>query len=43
MIYYFDERTETFFMLFAYAKNDQESLTDAQLKVLRRVVDEELR
>lgn len=43
VIYYFDERTETFFMLFAYAKNDQENLTDAQLKVLRRVVDEELR
>ena len=42
VIYYWEPQTETFFMLFAYAKNVQDDLTPAQLKTLRGVVEEEL-
>ena len=31
---------ETFYMLFVYAKNVQDDLTPAQLKLLRRLVGE---
>jgi mRNA-degrading endonuclease RelE of RelBE toxin-antitoxin system len=42
MIYYWHPADETFYMLFAYRKNAQEDLTPAQLKVLRKLVKEEL-
>jgi hypothetical protein len=41
VIYYWNEASETFYMLFAYAKNEQEDLTAQQLRALRRLVREE--
>ena len=41
VIYYWHEGEESFYMLFVYQKNDQEDLTPAQLRVLRRLVREE--
>jgi hypothetical protein len=41
VIYYWDEQSETFYMLLAYRKNQQEDLTAPQLRVLRRLVEEE--
>jgi len=35
VIYFWDEASETFYMLFAYAKNEQEDLTAQQLRVLK--------
>ena len=40
-IYYWLRPTETFLMLFVYAKNVQDDLTRAQLKTLRRLVEKE--
>jgi mRNA-degrading endonuclease RelE of RelBE toxin-antitoxin system len=42
VIYYWQPSEETFYMLFVYAKNVQEDLTPTQLKVLRRLIEEEL-
>jgi len=41
VIYYWDDGMESFYMLLAYAKNDQENLTSSQLRFLRRLVREE--
>jgi hypothetical protein len=41
VIYFWDEPSETFYMLYAYAKAEQEDLTAQQLKILRRLVREE--
>ena len=41
IIYFWDEASETFYMLIAYPKNEQEDLTAQQLRVLRRLVREE--
>ncbi len=41
VIYYWDEPSETFYMLYAYRKSAQEDLTVAQLKALSRLVREE--
>lgn len=41
VIYFWDEPTETFYMLYAYPKNEQENLTAQQLRVLSRLVREE--
>jgi mRNA-degrading endonuclease RelE of RelBE toxin-antitoxin system len=41
VIYYWDERREVFYMLYAYTKNEQEDLTAQQLRVLARLVREE--
>lgn len=43
IIYYWDRAQETFYMLLAYPKSEQEDLTPAQLKLLRRLVREEFR
>ncbi len=43
VIYYWDKAQETFYMLLVYAKSQQEDLTQAQLKVLRRLVREEFK
>lgn len=43
VIYYWDAPSETFYMLYLYAKNEQGDLTSAQLKLLRRIVEEEFR
>jgi mRNA-degrading endonuclease RelE of RelBE toxin-antitoxin system len=41
VIYFWDEPSETFYLLYAYRKNDQEDLSAQQLRVLSRVVREE--
>jgi hypothetical protein len=41
IIYFWDEPSETFYMLYAYRKSEREDLTAQQLRVLRRVVREE--
>jgi len=43
IIYYWDAPSETFYMLYLYAKNTQGDLTPAQAKLLRRVVEEEFK
>jgi hypothetical protein len=42
VIYYWDEQSETFFMLYAYRKSQQEDLTASQVRTLSRLVREEL-
>jgi hypothetical protein len=41
LIYFWDEPSETFYMLYAYPKSRQEDLTPRQLRVLSRLVREE--
>ena len=41
LIYYWDKQSETFYMLFVYAKNEREDLTRDQIKTLGRIVREE--
>ena len=41
VIYFWDGSSETFYMLYAYPKNEQEDLTARQLRVLARLVREE--
>ncbi len=41
LLYFWDEASETFYMLYAYPKSEQEDLTVQQLRVLRRLVSEE--
>jgi hypothetical protein len=43
VIYFWDESSETFYMLYAFRKNVQEDLTAQQLRVLARLVREEFR
>jgi hypothetical protein len=42
IIDFWDEASETFFMLYAYRKSRQEELTTDQLRFLGRLVQEEL-
>lgn len=41
LIYHWDPTSQTFYMLYLYAKNEQGDLTTAQLKALARLVREE--
>jgi mRNA-degrading endonuclease RelE of RelBE toxin-antitoxin system len=41
IIYFWDEPSETIYMLYAFRKNDREDLTFQQLRVLSRLVREE--
>ncbi len=41
VIYYWTAREQAFYMLYVYAKNEQGDLTPAQVKALRRAVQEE--
>ena len=43
VIYDWNPTTETFFMLFVYAKNEQEDLTPDQLRALKDLAKEQLR
>lgn len=43
MIYYWDEPSEAFYMLFAYTKQEQGDLTPHQVKVLSRLIREEFK
>lgn len=43
VIYFWHPATETFFMLYAYGKSEREDLTAEQLRVLSRLVSEELK
>jgi mRNA-degrading endonuclease RelE of RelBE toxin-antitoxin system len=41
VIYYWVVKQERIIMLLVYAKNEQDSLTAEQIKVLRRIIEEE--
>ena len=41
VIYYWDEPSETFYMLYVYPKSERKDLSAAQLRVLTRLVREE--
>ena len=41
IIYYWDRPTETFYMLFAYLKNEQGDLTAEQVRILGKLVRKE--
>ena len=41
IVYFWDQPSETHYMLYAYPKNEQEDLTAQQLRVLIRLVREE--
>ncbi len=41
VIYFWDEASETFYMLYVHPKNQQEDLTAEQLHVLGRLIREE--
>jgi hypothetical protein len=41
IVYFWDEASETFYMLYAYPKNEQENLTAGQLRTLSHLVREE--
>jgi hypothetical protein len=43
VIYYWEADSETFYMLTVYRKNDQEDLSARQVRILRRLVAEELK
>jgi len=43
VIYHWDKPTQTFYMLYAYTKQEQGDLTPQQVKVLRRLVQEEFK
>ncbi len=43
VIYYWLPDEEAFYMLYAYAKNEQGDLTSAQIRILARLVREEFK
>jgi len=43
VIYFWDSAVSAVYLLFLYRKNRQEDLTPAQLKLLRRIVQEDLK
>lgn len=43
IIYFWEEMSETFYMLTVYRKNDQEDLTPKQIVIMRRLVKEEFK
>lgn len=43
VIYFWDKEGETVYMLLLYSKNEQEDLTPTQLRVLSKLVREELK
>lgn len=43
LIYYWEQTSETVYMLYFYAKNEQGDLTSAQLKGLAKLVREEFK
>jgi hypothetical protein len=43
IIYFWEAAPELFFMLYAYRKSDAGDLTQAQVRILRRLITEELK
>ena len=43
LIYFWDKEDDTIYMLFVYPKSEQEDLTPSQLRVLAKLVREELK
>jgi mRNA-degrading endonuclease RelE of RelBE toxin-antitoxin system len=43
LIYFWEASEELFYMLYVYPKNVQDDLTPAQVRTLRRLVEEELK
>ena len=42
-IYYWDKKSESFYMLLIYSKSKQDDLTQGQLQILSQLVKEELK
>jgi mRNA-degrading endonuclease RelE of RelBE toxin-antitoxin system len=42
VIYYWDKKTESFYMLYVYPKSKKDDLTPDQLRILSQLVKEEL-
>lgn len=42
MLYYWDKPEETIYLMFLYAKSDQEDMSPQQLRTLSKVIREEL-
>lgn len=43
VIYFWEAKSETFYLLMVYRKNDQEDLTPKQVTTLQRLVKEEFK
>ncbi len=43
VIYYWDKKTESFYMLFVYSKSKKDDLSQDQLQILSQLVREELK
>ena len=43
VVYFWEAKSETFYMLTVYRKSEQEDLSPAQLRILRRLVTEEFK
>jgi hypothetical protein len=43
VIYYWDVKQETFYMLLGYSKSQQEALTTEQIKILKHFIREEFK
>jgi hypothetical protein len=43
VIYFWEAKSETFYMLMMYRKSKQEELSQGQLRILRRLVAEEFK
>jgi mRNA-degrading endonuclease RelE of RelBE toxin-antitoxin system len=43
VIYYWDRKQETFYMLLVFSKSQQEDLTPEQMRILTRLVKEEFK
>lgn len=43
MIYYWDTRTESFYMLYIFAKSQRADLSPAQRRILQKLVREEFK
>jgi hypothetical protein len=43
VIYFWEARSKTFYMLMVYRKNDQEDLTPKQVTTLQRLLKEEFK
>lgn len=43
LIYFWHRESETFYMLYVYPKNERSDLSHAQVRILRRLVEEEFK
>jgi len=43
LIYYWDKKTESFYMLLIYSKSKKDDLSQDQLRILNQLIKEELK